>query len=65
LGGGGEDHTDLVRDPTSAATVFAAIIVTALATRVMAGRGRSNDAQDSNARQTACANVGGLMSAFV
>jgi hypothetical protein len=30
-----------------------------------AGRGRSINAQDSNARQTACADMGGLLSAFV
>jgi hypothetical protein len=28
----------------------------------LAGRGQSNDTQDSNARQTACANVAGLLS---
>jgi hypothetical protein len=30
-----------------------------------AGRGRSKDVRDSNARQTACANVAGLLLAFV
>jgi hypothetical protein len=30
-GGGGEDHTNLVRDPTSAATVGATIIIAAFA----------------------------------
>jgi hypothetical protein len=32
-GGGGEDHTNPVLNPTSAATVSAAIILTALAPR--------------------------------
>jgi hypothetical protein len=31
----------------------------------LAGRGRSNDVRDSNVRQTACANVVGLLSVFV
>jgi hypothetical protein len=38
-GGGGEDHTDPVRDPTSAATVGAAIIVAAFATRATGQEG--------------------------
>jgi hypothetical protein len=58
-GGAGEDHTDLVRDPTLAATVGAAIIITALAARKTSQEGLVHNARDSNAWQTACANVGG------
>jgi hypothetical protein len=31
----------------------------------LAGRGQSNDARDSNPRQTTCTNVAGLLSVFV
>jgi hypothetical protein len=39
LGGGGEDHTNLVRDPTSAATAGAAIIVATFAARATGREG--------------------------
>jgi hypothetical protein len=55
-----------VRDPILAATAGAAIIVAAFAAPAQpAGRGRSNNLQDSNARQTACADVVGLLLVFM
>jgi hypothetical protein len=64
-GGGGEDHTNLVRDPSLAATAGGAIIVVAFATRATSRKGPVINAWAFNAWQTACTNKVGLLSAFM
>jgi hypothetical protein len=65
LGGGEEDHTNQVRDPTSAATIGATIIVTTFAAHATGREGLVQHHVGFHAWQTACANVAGLLTAFL
>jgi hypothetical protein len=77
LGGGGEDHTDLVHDPTLAATNGATIIIAAFAARTAGKEGAvqqragfqhpadSLRQRGGAAVGVACTDVAGLLSAFV